>query len=243
MGAHWQQLGQSRTRLERTVCQHDAMPPIFVTTPGVPRVPLGGGAPSRRPIGDGAEALRPPLAIGPDAHQVDDVAVGQLRRLLPPRTACTVWNRVHRARRAGVQTRSPSWLLWTSVVPVHVAIAEVAHDSVWLPAAPFPASRRAARRHPADEAGSGTASGQRPVPVAMPDGQAGLASAGPFAARCETAVHVGGPAPPPGLPRLHCRRPGTRRPANLRGSASGWRCLLLRRRIKKSILGSRSPGR
>ena len=41
----------------------------------------------------------------------------------------------------------------------------------------------------------------------MPDGQAGLASAGPFAARCETAVHVGGPAPPPGLPRLRRRRP------------------------------------
>jgi len=38
MGAHWQQLGQSRTRLERTVCQHDAMPPKFVTSPGGPRV-------------------------------------------------------------------------------------------------------------------------------------------------------------------------------------------------------------
>jgi hypothetical protein len=33
-----QQPGQSRTRLERTVCQHDAMPPKFVTSPGGPRV-------------------------------------------------------------------------------------------------------------------------------------------------------------------------------------------------------------
>src|ERR1022692_5076074 len=38
MDAHWQQPGQSRTRLERTVCQHDAMPPEFVTSPGGPRV-------------------------------------------------------------------------------------------------------------------------------------------------------------------------------------------------------------
>ena len=36
MGADWQ-LGQSRTHLERTVCQRDVMPPKFASSPGVPR--------------------------------------------------------------------------------------------------------------------------------------------------------------------------------------------------------------